>query len=164
MSDKQSAGIEPLVSRNAHFEAVSKALSVFVGRGCRHSYKDVQRGAGIPERMIECYRHHPNHSDWRPIKPEELASLYRFLGPEFTSTYLTEVAEQSAYWNPEGSGDAHVLNTDCAEFNFEHAKATSPDSPGGPEIVPEEKHRLRLIAARMEPHVHTVAKLRAVAG
>lgn len=110
-----SAGLCPLVSRNAHFEAVTKALNVFVGRGKRYSYKEVQNGAGIPERMIECYKHLPDHEDWRAIKPEELASLFRFIGPEFTGTYLAAIADQGAFWLPTGVEPPGALAADSAE-------------------------------------------------
>lgn len=115
MPDRQSAGLSPLVSRNDHFDAVAKALNIFVGRGKRYSYKDVQRGAGIPERMIECYKHLPDHEDWRPIKPEELASLFKFLGPEFTSTYLGKVCDQGAFWLPTGIEPPGAIAADSAE-------------------------------------------------
>lgn len=100
MTGNTSAGLVPLVSRNAQGEALSKALRLFVGRGCRYSYKEVERGSGVSARMIECYRHSPEHEDWRPVKPEELASLFRFLGEEFTTAWLEQVAQQGAYWLP----------------------------------------------------------------
>jgi len=97
----QSAGLSPLVSRNALGDAVAHALSLYVGRGKRYSYKDVQRGAGVSARMIECYKQQSDHEDWRLIKAEELASLSRFLGPEFTTEWLSRVAQQGSFWMPE---------------------------------------------------------------
>lgn len=153
-----SAGNETLVSRAKHFEAVTRALNLYVGRGRRFSNLDCDRGAGVPERMMESYRQYPDHSDWRPIKPEEFASLICFLGPEFHSKYLAEIASgQGAYWLPEGDGDAASLNTDSAEFNYEYARATDPASEGGPEITPKERQKLRVVASRMGPKAHAVA-------
>lgn len=115
-SSIQSAGIEPIVSRASHFEAVRKSLDVFVGRGKRYSYKAVERGSGVPARMIEAYRYPLDHEEWRAIKPEELASLFAFFGPEFTTEYLSAVVEQGAYWLPTGDEpDPARMAADSAE-------------------------------------------------
>jgi len=158
MYDKNSAGIEPLVSRATHWEAVTRALNLCVGRGRRHSNVDCERHAGVPARMLECYRQQPDAAEWRPIKPEEFASLIKFLGPPFSSAYLDGITSgQGAYWLPERDGDAASLNTDCAEFTFEHAKATDPNGPGGAEILPIERKALSAIAERMQPKTRAVA-------
>lgn len=158
MTHLQSAGIETLVSRTKHWEAVSRALNMFVGRGKKFSNADCEAGAGVPARMMECYRQQPIAQEWRPIKPEEFASLICFLGPGFSAAYLAGInSGQGAYWLPEGDGDAAALNTDSAEFNYEYAKAIDPTGPGGPKLVPEEKQRLRVIASRMGPKAQAVA-------
>jgi hypothetical protein len=158
MQINDSAGIEPLVSRTKHFEAVTRALNLFVGRGRRYSNVDCERGAGVPARMMESYRQYPEHQDWRQIKPEEFASLICFLGADFHSTYLSQIGSgQGAYWLPEGDGDAAALNTDSAEFNYEYARATDPNSENGPDIGPNERKRLQLVASKMGPKVRAVA-------
>ena len=124
-----SAGDGPIVSRSAQALALSQSLRLFVGRGRRYSYKEVQRGAGIPARMLECYRQEPDHEDWRPIKPEELASLYLFLGPDFTTDYLERVAKQGAYWIPDGDGAKHDIAADLSESAAKVVRAaTANDS------------------------------------
>ena len=124
-----SAGEGTLVSRSAAGLALSQSLRLFVGRGRRYSYKEVQRGAGISARMLECYRQEPDHEDWRPIKPEELASLYLFLGPEFTTDYLERVAKQGAYWIPEGEGAKHDIAADLSESAAKVVRATTANDP-----------------------------------
>lgn len=153
-----AAGIEPLVSRSKHWEAVTRALNMFVGRGKKFSNADCEAGAGVPARMMECYRQQPDAQEWRPIKPEEFASLICFIGPGFSGAYLAAInSGQGAYWLPTGEGDVATLNTDAAEFNYEYSKARDPNSENGPEIGPVERERLRLVASRMGPKAQAVA-------
>ena len=112
-----SAAIEPLVRRNQHFFAVGKALRLLVGRGRRYTYKDVQRGAGVPERMLRAFKEDPGHEEFRPIAPEQFASLVVFLGADFTSEYLEGIsAGQGAYDLPdEDVPPPGVIAADAAE-------------------------------------------------
>lgn len=144
MPDKQSAGLSPLVSRNAHFDAVTKALNVFVGRGKRYCYKTVERGSGVSARMIEAYRHDQGHEEWRPIKPEELASLFRFFGPEFTTEYLSAIADQGAFWLPTGLEPPAVLAADTAEDTAIVARAAADG-----QFDEGEKPALHVVGLRM---------------
>ena len=151
-----SAGNELLVSRSAAGNQIADALRLYVGRGRRWTVKQVGNATGVPDRAIECAMCDPDSTDWRRLPPEYLLSLASFLGPEFLTEVLRPTS-MGAYWLPEGDGHAASLNTDSAEFNFEYAKATAPDSPGGPQIVPEERKRLRVVATRMAPKVQAVA-------
>lgn len=140
-----SAGIEPLVSRRAHFSAVSAALKLFVGRGRRFSYKEIQKGAGVPERMIECWRHDMDHEDWREILPEQLASLQKFLGPDFTTEYLSLVADQGAYWLPDSEDiPPGALAADSADDN-----ATLAHMAADGKFDDKEKPDLKVVGRRM---------------
>jgi len=155
-SHAASANNEPLVSRNAAGAAIGRALRMRVGRGRRYSVKEVSNHTGVSDRAIECAMCDPDSGDWRRLPQEALLSLMSWFGPEFTSEVIAATG-QGAYWLPDGEGDAASLNTDSAEFNFEYARATDPNGPGGPEIMPEERQRLRLIASRMAPKVQAVA-------
>ena len=112
-----SAGIEPLVLRSEHYRAIAKALRLLVGRGRRFSYKEAQRGAGVPERMLMAFRHDPDHEEWREARPEQFASMVKFLGADFTSTYLEAItAGQAAYDLPdEDSPPPGQLAADAAD-------------------------------------------------
>lgn len=143
-SETISAGIECLVSRNAHYEAVSKALNLFVGRGKRYSYKAAERGSGVPERMIEAYRYPPDNEYWRPIKPEELASLFSFFGPDFTTEYLAAVAGQGAYWLPDADEpDPARMSADSAEDTATIARAAADG-----KFDQDERQQLRVVGQR----------------
>lgn len=130
-SGNPSAGVSPIVSRAAAGLALSQSLRLFVGRGRRYSYKQVQRGAGISARMLECYRQEPDHEDWRPIKPEELASLYLFLGSDFTTDYLERVARQGAYELPEPDDLSHAeIAADLSEGTAQVMRAAADNDFG----------------------------------
>lgn len=125
-----SASEGTLVSRSAAGLALAQSLRLFVGRGRRYSYKEVQRGTGIPARMIQSYLQEPGHEDWRRIQPEELASLYLFLGPEFTTDYLERVAKQGAYWMPEGDGVTHDIAADVSDSAAQVVRAATANDSG----------------------------------
>ena len=129
-----SAGEGTLVSRSAAGLALSQSLRLFVGRGRRYSYKQIRRGTGIPERMLECYLQEPDHPDWRPIKPEELASLFYFLRADFATDYLERIAGLCAYEKPEPDamppGD---IAADIAEDAAQITRAAA-DNDFGPNV------------------------------
>lgn len=152
----QSAGNSLLVSRSAAGEKFAHALCLFVGRGKRYSAKEVERGSGVPARMVEAYMVDPDDPEWRQPRLEVVLSIASFLGPEFSSAWLS-LAGQGAHWTPEGQGDDAALNTDCAEFNFAYAQATDKDSPGGAEITELERARLARVARKLAPKAQTVA-------
>lgn len=104
MTGQVSAGIEPLVSRTEFYLAFSKALRLYVGRDGRFSYKELQRKAGVPERMIEAYRLEPGHPEHRCAPVEDIMSLAKALGPEFTADWLS-LANQGAFWLPEADDE-----------------------------------------------------------
>jgi len=154
VTDKVSAGLCPLVSRNSQGEALAQALRLFVGRGARFSYKELQQGTGIPARMIECYRHSPEHEDWRPIKAEELASLVRFLGPEFTTEWLSRVAQQGAFWLPdEDDTPPGAIAADESEDAARISRCAADGDFKGDGVV------LRPVALRMIARGHRLARV-----
>jgi hypothetical protein len=83
-----SAHLEPLVSRNLSYERLTFALKLYCGRGRRFTVRDVSKGAGVPERAIECAMYQPHQAEFRPIRFEYLMSLNKFLGASFVSHYL----------------------------------------------------------------------------
>lgn len=95
-----SAGISPNVSRAKLYEAFGSALRLYIGRGKRHSYKEVERGAGVSARMIEAYRYDQDHEEWREPKIEHIFSIAGFIGPDFTNEILPLIG-QGAFWLPE---------------------------------------------------------------
>lgn len=146
MNDRNdSAGITLLVSRPKQGAALANALRTFVGRGKLHSYKTVQRGAGISVRMLECYMHQPDHEDWRAIKPEELASLCSFLGPDFTTEWLSRVADQGAYWLPDGDD---MPPGDLALDTVEDSASLAGIARSG-EIGADDRQKLKVVGSRM---------------
>ncbi|EPR09785.1 hypothetical protein M527_06560 [Sphingobium indicum IP26] len=98
-----SAGISPNVSRTAIYRAFGAALRLYVGVGKRHRYKEIERGAGVSARMIEAYRHEPEHHEWREPKIEEILSVAGFIGPDFLNEILPELIGQGVFWVPDES-------------------------------------------------------------
>ncbi len=152
-----AAGNEPLVSRMRHWEAVTKALNMFVGRGKRFSNKDCEDGAGVPARMMGCYRQKPDTQEWRPLRPEEFASLVCFLGPGFSSAYMAAInSGQAAYWLPEGDPNPGDLAADNADDNAVITRAARDGV-----FDRQERAELTVVGARM---VERGAKLVALTG
>lgn len=85
-----------LVSRNSIREAQTKALELFVGRGCRYSVKELSNATGVPDRSIEAAKCDPEDPDYRPLSQENLASIAKFLRAPFVSVYL-ELSELGAF-------------------------------------------------------------------
>lgn len=127
-----SAGIVPNVSRSKLYEAFGRGLHLFIGRGKRHSYKDVERGAGVPARMIEAYRYELNHEEWREPKIEHIFSIAGFIGPDFTNELLTLIG-QGAFWLPEEDIPPGELAADNADDNAEITRRALDGSFKGDE-------------------------------
>lgn len=83
-----SADVSLLVSRNSIRETIRDALRLFVGRGRRYSVKELSNGTGVADRLIESAMCDPDNPDYRPLSQEALASITKFLGASFASTYL----------------------------------------------------------------------------
>ena len=88
MSAPETANFELLISRSSIREMHRRALRLFVGRGRRFSVKELSNGTGIPDRVIECAMCDVDSEDFRPLSHEALASITKFLGASFASTYL----------------------------------------------------------------------------
>src|SRR6478736_532560 len=121
----KSAGIEPNVSRNEIFRAFGSALRLYIGRGKRHSYKDIERGAGVPARMIEAYRYDPSHEEWREPGVDHILSIAGFIGPDFTNEILPLIG-QGSFWLPEdGDPNPGTFAADSSEDATEIVKRAS---------------------------------------
>lgn len=88
MCGSVSANNELLVSRNALREAIRRGLNLYVGRGRRHTVKELSNATGVPDRIIESARLDPDDPDFRPLREENLASVSKFLGAPFVSLFL----------------------------------------------------------------------------
>lgn len=83
-----SVNFELLVPRSILRTKMREALRLYVGRGRRFSVKELSHGTGVPENSIEKAMCPVEGSDFRALKPEELASIAKFLGAPFVSHYL----------------------------------------------------------------------------
>ena len=137
-----SAGIAPNVSRTKLYEAFGTALRLFIGRGKRHSYKDVERGAGVSARMIEAYRYDLDHEEWREPKIEHIFSIAGFIGPDFTNEILPLIG-QGAFWLPEDDLPPGDLAADMADDNAEVTRRAKDGSFKGDEKA------LKVVGRRM---------------
>lgn len=153
-----SAGIEPIVPRSAAYAEFAKALRLYVGRGCRYSYKEMQQKAGVPARMIEAYRYEPGDPEHRPAPFEHILSLAAAIGPEFTADWL-KLADQGAFWLPDADepppGELAADNAD------DNAVITRAARDG--KFDKHERPDLRTVGNRMITRGTQLAALAAVA-
>lgn len=140
MPETHSAGISPLVSHEQLNNAFWRALRTFVGRGKRHSAADVCVGAGIHRRTLDCYRGYPiGHPDHRPLDEAQRWSIASFIGADLTTAWISFMG-QAAYDLPDGGdGDLDEAADDAGAVASSVRRARSPNSPGGFQIVPEER-------------------------
>jgi hypothetical protein len=83
--------LNPLVSRNAAREALSKALGMYVGyRGAKRRYTmaDIEEFAGVKSRVVECVMETADSAEYRKIDIGDLLSLCAFLGQPFINRWL----------------------------------------------------------------------------
>jgi len=142
MQRSNSAGIIPNVSRTKLYEAFGNALRLYIGRGKRHSYKDVERGAGVSARMIEAYRHDLDHEEWREPKIEHIFSIAGFIGPDFTNEILPLIG-QGAFYLPEDDMPPGDFAADLADDNAEVTRRAKDGSFKGDEQA------LKVVGRRM---------------
>lgn len=100
MTFQSSANNNALISRSTAREAFGKALRLYVGRGKRYSVKQLSNGTGIPDRIIECAIADPWGGDYRDPRLDAVLSLSAFLGPDFTTEWLS-LAGQGAFELPD---------------------------------------------------------------
>lgn len=121
---------ELLVSRSTILEGHAKALRLFVGRGRRHTVRELALATGVPERAIEAAKCGIDDPEHRPLKPEYLASIAKFLKAPFVSIYL------------EASG--------LGAFELMDGQAPLPrvltSSPAQEDIAEERKRLIRRLA------------------
>lgn len=139
MSDQQSADFPLLVSRNSADAAIGDALRLYVGRGRRYSVKQLSNATGVKDRTIECAMCAPDNAEHRSLTSGALLSIAKFLGPAFTNEWLHLAEQEAAHVVP---ADHDHLARQSIEYASKYARARSPDSPGGIEIVPKEAAEL----------------------
>lgn len=101
--------LTPLVSRNAGREALSKALSLYIGyRNAKRRYTmaDIEELAGVKSRVVECVMEAADSTEYRKIDIGDLLSLSAFLGQPFINRWL----ELSGYGAFELSGQIPLPN------------------------------------------------------
>jgi hypothetical protein len=157
MSDRQnSAGDNTIVSRNAARDRFASALRLYVGRGRRYTAKEMERGTGIPARMIEAFTVDYGLTEHRTPRIEQLLSLAKFLGPEFTTEWLG-LSEQGAFWLPDTDDQPPgALAADNAEDN---AKLTRAALDG--VFDENEKPDLKVVGTRMMARGATLRRMAA---
>jgi hypothetical protein len=84
----ESVQFELLVSRNEIREAQRKALRLFVGRGCRHSAKELWQATGVEDADLYNAMRPVHDPNFRALNQEQIASIAKFLGAPFASVYL----------------------------------------------------------------------------
>lgn len=146
MPDENSANFAPLVSREQSGNALRHALGLFVGRGRRYSVKELSNATGVKDRMIECAKLDPANIDYRPLPDWAIASIGKFLGAPFLAKWLELAAVVPI---DAGELDIDALAAAAADFAADYARARSPVSPGGIEIVDEERGPLTDKAANL---------------
>lgn len=153
MSAGGSADFEPLISRNALDEQVHDALRLFVGRGRRYSVKQLAKGAGIPERMIESAIAPLDSTEFRPLARENLWSVIAFLRAPFTNELLALV-QQGAFDLPEGDlPPAARMAADCANDTAHVAEIAADQT-----LTHEDRQTLKLVGQRsVERGMHMIA-------
>ncbi len=139
-----SANMPLLISRSAANEAFRDALRLFVGRGRQYSVKQLSKGTGISDRMIESFMAQVGSTDYRKPDIEELMTLQLFLGPDFTTEMQTPT-HQGAYWLPEA--DPTPPGEMAADLT-EGAGAVARAVAGG-DFSPEARHQLRPVGRRL---------------
>lgn len=101
--------LKPLVSRNVGREALKEALELYVGyRGAKRRFtmEQLEEGAGVKRRVIECVMEAADSPEYRKIEIGDLLSLCAFLGRPFINQWL----ELSGYGAFELSGQEPLPN------------------------------------------------------
>lgn len=83
--------LTPMISRNSGREALAAALQLYVGyRGSRRRYtmEQLEDGAGVKARVIECVMEAADSPEYRKIEIGDLLSLCAFLGAPFVSSWM----------------------------------------------------------------------------
>lgn len=114
------------------------------------TFKRLSLLSGIPSGTLE---------SWAKGTAMPVYGLVRLLPhiPDDISSLLVEPAGKHIGTDEEAPNAVHDLHNDSAEFCLEATKATHPASPGGVNIVPSERSKLRDISRRMAPKARAVA-------
>ena len=144
MNPNQSADFPILVSREHAGNTIGDALRLFVGRGRRYSVKQLSNATGVKDRIIECAMCGAATADYRPLPPECLLSIAAFLGPVFTSEWLS-LAQQGAFDLPD-NGEPNPGDVACETVD-DAAKVTRAAVDG--QFDNDERPELRVVGVRM---------------
>lgn len=144
MPDSHSADLFPIVSREQAENALQQALGLFVGKGRRYSVVQLSKGAGVPQRTIECFKSYPyGHPDFRPLHSGALFSITAFLGSEFTNEWL-RLTGQGAFDLPDDVPSPGDLAADTSD---DSAKVVRAAIDG--KFDASERRELPAVGARM---------------
>lgn len=144
MIPQRSADNPLLISRERAGNAIGDAIRLFVGRGRRYSVKQLSNATGVKDRVIECAMTDAGSIDYRPLPPEALLSIAAFLGPVFTSEWLS-LSQQGAFDLPD-DGDPSPGDVACDTAD-DAAKVTRAAMDG--EFDSVERPELRIVGVRM---------------
>jgi hypothetical protein len=140
MPDKAAAELLPLVSHEQLENAFWLALRMFVGRGKRHKAAEVSVGAGVHRRTLDCYRGYPvGHYEWRPLDYAQKFSIASFIGADLTSEWIRFLGQEAIDLPDDPDGDLDTAGLDAGEAAHSIQRARHPASPGGVQIVPQER-------------------------
>lgn len=154
MPDNRSANNSPLVSRERIGNEIGAALRLFIGRGRRYSVKQLSNATGVKDRVIECAMCDAASVDYRPLPLEALVSIAGFLGPEFTTEWLS-LAGQGAFELPDADDTPPgAIVADDAE---DHAQLSDAARDG---TFANDAATLKVVSTRM---ISRGMKLRSIA-
>lgn len=144
MTDKQSAELALLVSHEQLENAFWKAVRMFVGRGRRHSAREVSTGTGVHQRTLDCYRGYPiGHPDHRPLDYAQKFSIASWIGADLTTEWIRFMG-QGAFNLPDVEPDPGALAADNTDDNAKLVRAAMDR-----DFDDDERPDLKVVGARM---------------
>lgn len=143
MPDDWSANFPLLISREQAGNKIGAALRLYVGRGRRHSVKQLANATGVKDRVIECAMAEAGSLDYRPLPPECLLSIAMFLGADFTNEWLG-LAEQGAFNLPDDDPCPGTVATENSDDNATVVRAAIDG-----QFDQNERRELKVVGSRM---------------
>lgn len=149
MADRQSADLQPLVSREQGENEFRRALALFAGRGRRYSIEQLAKGIGLfrdgkphTKPLYDFLSYPSGHPDNRPLNFGLILSIAKFLGADFTNEWLC-VADQGAFDLCDDDPDPGEMAAGGAEDSAAIVRAAVDG-----KFDQHEKADLRIIGAR----------------
>lgn len=143
MSETFAAKYPLLVSREHGRNTIRDALRLFVGTGRRYSVKALANATGVPDWQINQALIDGDKTDNRPLPPEALLSLMKFLGSDFTNEWIG-LSGQGAFDLPDQSEPPPgMLAADDVSDSAEIARRAADGSFDG-----EDRKHLRSVGQR----------------